>query len=393
MPLYTPGFMADTHRIYREMRDRHPTLAPVELAPGVPATLVIGYREALRILDDEAHYPADPRMWEQHIPGSCPVLPLLQWRPIPLRNTGEAHVRLRSAVTAALGRVDMHTLRSVVERTAIPLINTFCESGSAELLTRYAFPLTFRVLNELLGFPSEQGHKAQAGMAAVLNAADTETAQRGNEIFEGVLLEVVRQKRENPGEDLTSWLMAHSAHLDDVEMVHQTALLYAAGTEPTCGLILNTLLLMLTDDRFGGNVLGGAISTRDAIDEVLFTDPPWANFCVRYPRNPQLLSDVWLPAHQPVVISSAACNNDPEVAGDRTGNRSHLAWGAGTHSCPAQPLAMIIAQEAIDQLLDALPEISLAVPPDRLTWRPGPLHRMLDALPAVFPASVPLSTA
>jgi hypothetical protein len=48
-------------------------------------------------------------------------------------------------------------------------------------------------------------------------------------------------------------------------------------------------------------------------------------------------------------------------------------------------------QYAIDQLLDALPEIQLAVPADKLVWRPGPFHRAMTAFPVVFPKSPPLS--
>lgn len=89
------------------------------------------------------------------------------------------------------------------------------------------------------------------------------------------------------------------------------------------------MLLILTDDRFGGELLGGSLSIRDAIDEVLFTDPPRENSCFSYPPQPQIVGGVWLPAHQPVLIGLAACNNDPEaVTGDRQDNRSHLASGA-----------------------------------------------------------------
>ncbi|NUS92759.1 MAG: cytochrome P450, partial [Nocardia sp.] len=52
MPLYAPEFAADPHRAYREMRAGWGSLAPVELAPGVPATLVLGYSTAVRILND-----------------------------------------------------------------------------------------------------------------------------------------------------------------------------------------------------------------------------------------------------------------------------------------------------------------------------------------------------
>jgi hypothetical protein len=54
-------------------------------------------------------------------------------------------------------------------------------------------------------------------------------------------------------------------------------------------------------------------------------------------------------------------------------------------------MASLIAQEAIDQLLDALPEMRLAVRAEKLTWRPGPFHRALAALPVVFPKSPPLN--
>ncbi len=146
------------------------------------------------------------------------------------------------------------------------------------------------------------------------------------------------------------------------------------------------MLLILTDDRFGESVLGGTLSTRDALDEVLFNDPPLANFLTTYPRQPILIDDVWLPAHQPILISMAGCNNDPAIqTEDHTGNRSHLAWGVGPHACPAQSLAYLVAQYAIDQLLDALPEMRPAIPAGAPTWRPGPFHRALATLPVTFP--------
>jgi cytochrome P450 len=198
-------------------------------------------------------------------------------------------------------------------------------------------------------------------------------------------------KRNAPDDDITSRLLAHPTGLDDVEMIHQLATLYGAGIEPQQNLIVNTLLLMMTDDRFAGAFLGGSLSTRGALDEVLFTDPPLANYCVSYPKQPILINGVWLPAHQPVVISMAGCNNDPAIgSGGYTDNRSHLAWGVGLHACPARSIAYLIAQDAIDQLLDALPEMQLAVAAEDLSWRPGPFHRALVSLPVVFPESPPL---
>ncbi|MFC9997319.1 cytochrome P450 [Nocardia sp. NPDC127526] len=388
VPLYTPEFAADPHRAYREMRARFGALAPVELAPGIPATLVLGYRTAVRIFNDPERFPADPRAWQEGVPADCPVLPMMQWRPNALRNAGNLHARYRQTNTAGLTGIDRYRLQGTVARVAVSLTNSFCVTGSADLVRDYAFPLAFKVLNHLLGCPADIAGQAAEGMRAIFEGVG---AGNGNTLLIDALQRLTLHKRAQPGDDVTTRMLHHPADLTDTEMVHQLATLYGAGIEPQQNLIVNTLLLSLTDDRFGGGVLGGSLSTRDALDEVLFDDPPMANFCISFPRQPILVDDRWLPAHQPVVISMAACNTDPEIrTGQISGNRSHLAWGAGPHACPASSLAYLIAQEAVDQLLDALPEIHLAVPIGELTWRPGPFHRALTALPVTFTPSPPL---
>ncbi|MFI5716190.1 hypothetical protein [Nocardia sp. NPDC051750] len=215
-------------------------------------------------------------------------------------------------------------------------------------------------------------------------------AGEGNAMINSALAELVAYKRSDPGDDVTTRLLRHESQLDEQEMVHQLAGLYGAVIELQQNLIANTLLLILADDGVGGSVLGGSLSTRDALDEVLFDNPPMANFLITYPRQPTLIDDVWLPAHQPVVISIAACNHDPAIrTDDQRGNRSHLSWGLGQRTCPAQTPAYLVAQEAIDQLLDALPDMELDLP-EGPEWRPGPFHRSLTSLPVTFAPVPPL---
>ncbi|WP_245658585.1 cytochrome P450 [Nocardia nova] len=389
VPLYSPEFSSDPHRIYREMRERYGSLVPVDLAPGVPATLVIGYHQALRILNDPDHFPADPRVWEKNVPDDCPVPPILRWRPTALHSDGAVHARYRQATSASLAGVDLHAVHNTVERIAASLINVFCETGSADLISQYAFPLAFAAVNDMVGCSARIGQQVAAGMAAFFEGVEE---KKGLEVFTEALSELVALKRAHPGDDVTTRLLHHPADLDDMEVVQQVANLYAGNIELQQNLITNTLLLILTDDRFAGGVLSGCLQTRDALDELLFNDPPLANHCPSYPRRPILIDDIWLPAHQPVIISITGCNNDPAVnTGAHAGNRSHLAWGAGPHRCPAQTMATLIAQDAVDQLLDALPDIQLAVPTAQLTWRPGSFHRALTSLPVIFPAASPLN--
>ncbi|GAA1991579.1 cytochrome P450 [Catenulispora subtropica] len=385
VPMYTPEFAADPHGAYAEMRRRHGSLVPVLLHPDVPATLVIGYHTALRILHDQERFPADPRRWEKGVADTCPVKPMMEWRPNALRSSGVEHARYRKANVHSLGGVDLHGLRAVVQDVAIGLIDDLSRAGEADLITQYAYPLAFQVLNTLLGCPPEIGQRVATGMAKIFEGVD---AEAGNAMLAEALAELVLLKKQHPANDVTTRLLQHESELDVPEMVHQLATLYGAGIEPQQNLIANALLLILTDERFSGDVLDGNLTVRDALDEVLYQDPPMANYAISYPPYPVQIDGVWLPADQPVVISMSACNNDPAIASDqRAGNRAHLAWSAGPHACPAQSAAYLIAQAAVDQILDALPEMELAVPADELVWRPGPFARGLAALPVIVPGS------
>ncbi|WP_040796819.1 cytochrome P450, partial [Nocardia higoensis] len=325
--------------------------------------------------------------WQRDIPPECPVRPMMQWRPNALRSSGIEHMRYRSATVDALARVDLRRTLVAVERIAVALIDRFRGRGRADLLRDFAAPLVVEAIGELIGCDPGIGGRVATGMAMIF---DTTDAAAGNELMVAALAELVARARARPGQDITSWLLAHHTGLSDVEAVHQLVTLYGAASEPLTNLIANTLSWMMTHPEFGGEVVGGAISTRDALTHVLFRDPPIANFCMSYPRQPQLVEGTWVQAHRPVVISLAACNNDPAVVGGNIrGNESHLGLGAGPHRCPARALAELIAGEAIDQLLDALPEMTPAVSREQLRWRPGPFHRALEELPVVFTPVAP----
>lgn len=366
------------------MRKQFGPVVPVWLAPEVPATLVIGYREALAVLHDPERFPADPSRWEQTARRDSEVYPVLASRQNALRSAGPAHARFRGAIVGSLAGVDLYSVERAVDRAAEELIHRFCQRGTAELRAEYAFPLTVLVMCDLLGIEPAVAEQVWQEMARMLDG-DGQAGAR----FGAALYSVAQDKRARPGPDMMSRLIEHPAALNDGEVVDQTALLLGPGTEPTCNLITNTVLMMLSDDRFAAGVLGGGLSIRDAIEEVLAKDTPLPNFCISYPRQPRQLAGVWLPADAPVVISMAACNSDPAAAApaaDGWGNRAHLSWSAGPHACPAQAVAGVIVARAIEQLLDALPELELAAdaPP---TWRPGPFHRALAELPVRFPAA------
>ncbi|GAB4583867.1 cytochrome P450 family protein [Nocardia sp. IFM 10818] len=387
VPIYSPEFAADPHGHYQRMRSEYRSLVPVEMWPGVPATLVINYATAVRILNDPSHFPADPRQWQKTVPADIPIMPMLEYRPNALRTSGHEHARYRQVVSDALLGVDLYTVRSTIERCAAPIINEFAPKGHADILSQYALPMVFTVFCETLGCPPDIGERVAAAQAAMFDGVDTATvnAQMG-----AALLDLTALKRAHPGEDVTTRLVQHSAALTDEEMIHQLVLLFAGGIEPSVNLIANTLLLLLTDSRFLSATDELPLSTGTAIDERLATDPPMANFCITYPPRPVVVDGEWLPPHEPVIISMTACNTDPALTsgvGISVDNGWNLAFSSGEHACPAhvRPYVRVLAQEVIDQLFDYLPDLTLAVPQQDLVWRPGGFHRALTALPVTFP--------
>ena len=380
--LYGPDFAKDPRRVYARLREFGP-MAPVDLAPGVPATLVTSYDAALDVLRDPVTFQKDARGWQRTVPDDCPVLPIMMYRPNCRNSDGAEHARLRQVVTDSLARIDMNALRAGVERSADTLINRFAPTGRADLIADYARALPQLVFNQMFDCPAELGDRLVEGMSGIF---DTVNAKKANAVLRQAVLDLVTLKRKQPGDDVASWLISHPAKLTVEEVMHQILTLQGAGTEPEQNLIANCLRLLLSDSRFAGDLSGGSLPVEDAIDEVLWTDPPLANFGITYPVEDVDFAGTRLPKDQPVVISLTAANNDPSLtARHREGNRAHLAWSAGPHTCPAQRQARLIASAAIEKLLDAIPEMTLAVPADELEWRPGPFHRALVSLPVRFP--------
>jgi cytochrome P450 len=382
VPLHGRDFAADPQAYYAYLRHYGPA-APVELAPGVEATLVTDYAAALQLLQDSGSFRKDSRRWrafnEGKVAPDSPVVPLLAYRPNCMFADGAEHLRLRQAVTDSMARVDTRRLSRSTEQISDYLMAQFSGRGSADLLGDYAKQLPLFVFNELFGCPAGIGDRVLFGISGMFDGVNADKA--AEVLFEAVG-ELVALKRSRPGDDVTSWLMQHQARLSDEEMVHQLALLLGAGTEPLRNLIGNTLHRILTHDAYAHK--GGLID--EAVDDTLWENPPIANLAPHYPATDMEFAGQYLQSGDLVLVSFAAANTGPALSAAREAgsNRAHLAWSAGPHACPSKEPARQITVTAIENLLTRLPDVELAVPEDSLSWRSGPFNRGLATLPARF---------
>ncbi|MFD5320258.1 cytochrome P450 [Streptomyces sp. NPDC127098] len=386
VPLHGPEFAADPQRFYEFLRQYGPA-APVEMAPGVPVTLVTDYAAALQVLQSPDLFSKDSRRWrdlnEGRIPHDSPAIPMMAHRPNALFSDGAEHLRLRQAISDSMAKVDTHRLSRQVERISTYLIERFSTRGTVDLIDEYAQLVALLVINDIFGCPPHLGDRLAEGWAKVWSGED---AEAGSKQVGDSLVELVAHKRAQPGDDVASWMTRHAAGLSDEEMVQQLFVMMGAGADPVRNLIGSGLLVVLSDERFFGGQYGGALLVEDAVDEVLWNSPPIPNYAVHYPTQDVELFGMKLAAGDPVAVSFAAANTDPSLSASRQmlSKRAHLAWSAGPHACPAKDPATLMAVGAIERLLNLLPDIELAVPVENLTWRPSPFQRGLVELPASF---------
>ncbi|WP_240138405.1 cytochrome P450 [Streptomyces sp. MUM 178J] len=376
--------------LYEELRRAHGPVAPVTVAPGIDAWLVLGHHELLRLTREEQDFSHDPRRWsllrEGRVPADSPILPMVGWRPALLFADGQQHRRMRAAVSDALARINGHELRRSVRATAERLIASFARRREADLVPHYARRLPMQVITGLLGVDERTGQQlvqAIAGMAAA-NADSANASKR----MGAILLSLIEEKRRRPGNDITSALCAHPAALTDEEVLHNLVVMFTAGNQTTVNWIATTLRILLCDPAFRSSLTGGHLSVDDALDLVLWRFPPTQNFPARYATRDLEFGGQAVRAGDMLILGLAAANQDPRIlpadGSPVVGNRSHLAFGAGPHTCPAQDPARLITRTAVDTIRHRLPDMELAVDESELAWIKSPWSKGLAALPVRF---------
>ncbi|MFG2712022.1 cytochrome P450 [Streptomyces goshikiensis] len=388
-PLYGPEAEAQPYALYEQLRAEHGAVAPVLLYGDVPAWLVLGHRENLEVMRSP-RFSSDSRNWravqEGSLPPDSPLLPITAWQPLVALTDGAEHARLRQAVTESLARVNHHRMRRYITRYAGQLVDDFAGQGHADLVADFARKLPALVVCQQFGIREDDALTVGAAVSDMISGG--ESALAGNQIVVEMMHELVERKKVEHGDDLASWLLLHPSRLTDEEVREHLRLALVAALEPSANLVASSLRMVLTDERFRGSLSGGRMTLSDGLEQVLWDHPPLAVVPTRWATGDTLLGGVQITAGDMVMLGLAAGNVDPSIRPDVTepvhGNRSHLAFGAGSHECPGQGLGRAIAETGIDLLLERIPDLRLAVKDDQLQVRGTWMSRRLTSLPVVF---------
>jgi len=389
-PLSATTVTTDPPAAYRELQERWGVVAPVELEPGVPAWLVMGHHELCQVVRNEQLFSRDPANWRLFTEGlvapDSGLGPMMFPRDNAYFADGDKHRRLRGPLDDGIASLDEHRMSRFIRGTCTDLIRAFEDTGGGDLVADYAAVVPMLTVAGFFGISPEQGEELRMALIAMFSSAADSQEPALN--VERILAATMADRRRVPADDLTTAFLRHPNLHDDFEIQQSMVLMISAGYETTTTWIAQTLRLMLADARFAGRLRGGRLGLDDALDEVLWRDPPMSNMPARYALVDCELAGQPIQRGDALILGMAAANADPRVHTDdpwlEIGNRSHLAWSAGPHACPAQRAGRMITRIAVDTALHRLHDVTLAIPADEVMLLPSPWTRCPASLPVRF---------
>ncbi|MFF3712366.1 cytochrome P450 family protein [Streptomyces phaeochromogenes] len=382
----------DIHGEAARIRERGP-VTRVELPDGVEAWAVSS-TDLLKKLLTDPRVSKDPRQhWPVWINGEIsPEWPLFTWVAVQNMFTayGGEHKRLRTLVAKAFTARRTAALQPRIEEITKTLLDRIDEAGrrseAVDLREEFCYPLPIQVISELFGLPEEKGAELRAVVDGIFNTAATpeEVTDIYTRLY-AALGELVAAKRESPGDDLTSALIAArddegDTRLSEQELLDTLVLMISAGHETTVNLIDNAIHALLTHPEQLAHVRAGRATWDDVIEETLRVQAPVASLPLRYAVEDLAVGELGGPEGvvigkgEAILAAYAAAGRNPEdhgVDADRFDvtrlGKEHLAFGHGVHFCLGAPLGRMEARIALPALFERYPDLELAVPDDELS--------------------------
>lgn len=293
------------------------------------------------------------------------------------------HRKLRTLVSQAFTPKVIASLEPRIEEVTREMLDKADAAGDRfDLIEELAYPLPFIVIAELLGFPASDQAVVRRWSDTFFERHNTDPEESMQKLGEKAVQNVapilgelnahiqehVRRMRANPGDDLTSKLMAvevDGERLDDDEIVGFVGLLLLAGHVTATSTLGNTVLALDENPEAMTQLRSDLTLVPSAIEESMRFRPPFPRLGRTATRDTELGGQK-IKAGEAVLVWLTTANRDPEVFADpnrfdisRKPN-PHLTFGHGIHFCLGAPLARLEVKVALRILMERYSDIRVA---------------------------------
>jgi cholest-4-en-3-one 26-monooxygenase len=327
---------------------------------------------------------------------------LNQQRMMMLNMDPPMHTRYRRLVNKGFTPRMIRDLEEKVVAATDSIIDSVCETGSADFVEQISAELPLQVIADLMGVPQEDRHLVFDWSNKMIGSNDPEyqlspdtPAQASMELF-AYADELCAKKRLDPHQDLISVLTQAEIdgdQLTGVELDLFFMLLAVAGNETTRNLISGGMVAFFDHPDQWERLKADRSLLPSAIEEMLRYVSPVMHFR-RQAVADFTIGDQKISEGDKVVFWHISANRDETVfespnqfdIGRNPNN--HMAFGAGgPHFCLGANLARMEIKVMYDRLLDRLPDIHLDGKVERLrsNFINGVKH-----IPVAFSPSAPI---
>ena len=395
----TPGFIADRHRRYAELRDR----CPVVFNQHYGGFWMITDYESVAIVardNDTFAHKYEPESGDGiSYRGICgiprpPYVPRMGVSEID----GPEHADLRRVLNPYMTTRVIERQRSRMEAVSAWFLDQITETGAADLVLDYATPVPAVLTLELMGMESSNWKHYADFFHATSSYEPSDPRFRSavarRDDMWAELAGFAAFRRANPADDVTTALVTaviDGRPLTDDEITGIMWNLVAGGLDTTTSLVSWGLHYLGThpDDR--ARLIGDAGLIGAAVEEFLRFYSPSETLTRTATRDVELAGRQ-IRRGDVVLISWVAANHDPSVFDgadavriDRAVNK-HLAFGLGGHRCIGSSIARIESELMLGDVLRRLGDYEI----DADGFKPYPGNLLMTgvvSMPVMFTPS------
>jgi cytochrome P450 len=302
-------------------------------------------------------------------------------RLIPIEYDGPVVQQYRKLLLGVLSPGAAKRKEPELRSIATELIDSFIETGHADLATDLFTPLPARWILRLCAFDESDWPQWIEWIHSMVHDMVSDPARAAASvasIAQRVSDEITRRRSNLSDGDLLSNLI--TARIDgnpltDEELSGIVFLLLLGGMDTTAGLTGNAFLHIAADDQLRTRLANADATTLDrATEEFLRHDTPTQGQ-PRVVTRDEVFHGRQLKAGDRVSLMYASANRDPDkfahpnsIDLDRASNQQ-IAFSLGPHRCLGSNFARVMFQVMITEVLRRLPDVHIS----------GPVERIADA--------------